>query len=280
MITGLYQEHPEASIRTLCQVAHVNRSWFYARPDGEERDLVLRDAIEEIVRAFPGYGYRRVTHALARDGWTVNHKRVLRVMREESLLCHLKRRFVPTTDSQHGYRRYPNLIKELVVDRPDMVWSADITYIRLPSAFVYLATLLDSCSRRCVGWELSRSIDTSLTLAALERALWMRRPLPGLIHHSDQGVQYASGEYVQRLEEAGIQISMAGRGNPFENAQAERVFRTLKYEEVYLKSYETYDEARANIGEFIEDVYNTKRLHSALGYRPPAEFEADYARLK
>jgi transposase InsO family protein len=249
----------------------VNRSWFYARPDGEERDLVLRDAIEEIVRAFPGYGYRRVTHALARDGWTVNHKRVLRVMREESLLCHLKRRFVPTTDSQHGYRRYPNLIKELVVDRPDMVWSADITYIRLPSAFVYLATLLDSCSRRCVGWELSRSIDTSLTLAALERALWMRRPLPGLIHHSDQGVQYASGEYVQRLEEAGIQISMAGRGNPFENAQAE---------EVYLKSYETYDEARANIGEFIEDVYNTKRLHSALGYRPPAEFEADYARLK
>jgi transposase InsO family protein len=280
MITELCQAHPEASIRTLCHVAGVNRSWFYARPQSDGGELALRDAIEEVVLAFPGYGYRRVTHALAREGWEINHKRVLRVMREESLLCRLKRGFVLTTDSQHGYRRYPNLIKGLVIDRPDFVWSADITYIRLPSAFVYLAALLDACSRRCVGWELSRSIDTSLTLAALERALWTRRPPPGLIHHSDQGVQYASGDYVQRLEAAGIQISMAAKGNPFENAQAERFFRTLKYEEVYLKSYETYDEARANIGDFIEEVYNTKRLHSALGYRPPAEFEAGYARLK
>jgi len=269
MITALRHDHPEASIRALCQVAGVNRSWFYARSDGEEPDLALRDAIEEIVLEFPGYGYRRVTHALARDSWRVNHKRVLRVMREESLLCRLKRSFVPTTNSHHGYRRYPNLIKDLVIDRPNVVWSADITYIRLPSAFCYLAALLDACSRRCVGWELSRSIDTSLTLAALERALWTRRPPAGLIHHSDQGVQYASSEYVDRLERAGIQISMAGRGNPFENAQAERFYRTLKYEEVYLKSYETYDEARANIGDFIEEVYNTKRLHSALGYRPP-----------
>lgn len=265
MITELRQEHPEASIRRLCQVAAVNRSWFYAHPESEKRDLVLRDAIEEIILAFPGYGYRRVTHALARDGWSVNHKRVLRVMREESLLCCLKRSFVPTTDSQHGYRRSPNLIKDLVIDRPDVVWSADITYIRLPSAFVYLATLLDGCSRRCVGWELSRSIDTSLTLAALERALWTRRPPPGLIHHSDQGVHYASAEYVARLEAAGIQISMAAKGTPFENAQAERFFRRLKYEEVYLKGYETDDEARDNIGAFIEEVYNTKRLHSALG---------------
>lgn len=280
MIVALHQEHPEVSIRSLCAVAGVNRSWFYAGSISDQRDLRLRDAIEEIVLTFPGYGYRRVTHALAREGRAVNHKRVLRVMREESLLCQLKRSFVPTTDSQHGYRRYPNLIKDLVVDRPDFVWSADITYIRLPSAFCYLATLLDSCSRRCVGWELSRSIDTSLTLAALERALWTRRPPPGLIHHSDQGVQYASGEYIDRLERAGIEISMAAKGNPYENAQAERFFRTLKYEEVYLKSYETYDEARANIGDFIEEVYNTKRLHSALGYRPPAEFEATYARLK
>jgi putative transposase len=168
MIAELRQEHPEASIRMLCQVAEVNRSWFYAHSDSEERDLTLRDAIEGIILVFPGYGYRRVTHALARDGWSINHKRVLRVMREESLLCCLKRSFVPTTNSQHGYRRYPNLIKELVIDQPDVVWSADITYIRLPSTFVYLATLLDGCSRRCVGWELSRSIDTSLTLAALE----------------------------------------------------------------------------------------------------------------
>jgi transposase InsO family protein len=205
---------------------------------------------------------------------------VLRVLREESLLCCLKRSFVPTTDSGHGYRRYPNRITEVVIDRLDQVWTADITYIRLPRAFVYLATLLDACSRRCVGWELSRSIDTSLTLAALERALWTRRPKPGLIHHSDQGVQHASTAYVERLEAAGIEISMAARGNPFENALAERFFWTLKYEEVYLKRYETYDEARANIGDFTEEVYNTKRLHSALGYRPSSEFEADYARLK
>jgi len=284
MITALHQEHPEASLRTLCQVAGVSRSWFYDRWDGSARDLALRDAIEDIVLAFPGYGYRRVTHALARDGWKVNHKRVLRVMRKESLLCQLKRGFVPTTDSRHGYRRYPNLVKGLVIDRLDQVWTADITYIRLPSAFIYLAALLDACSRRCVGWELSRSIDTSLTLAALERALWRRRPPPGLVHHSDQGVGCplgdASGEYVERLEAAGIQSSMSAKGNPFENAQAERFFRTLKYEEVYLKRYETYDEARANIGDFIEEVYNTKRLHSALDYRPPTEFEAGVACLK
>jgi transposase InsO family protein len=224
MIAELRQEYPEASIRARCQVAGVNRSWFYARSDGEERDLVRRDAIEEIVLEFPGYGYRRVTHAPARDGWRVNHKRVLRVMREESLLCRLKRSFVPTTDSQHGYRRYPNLIKELVLDRPNVVWCADITYIRLRSAFCYLAAPLDAFSRRCVGWELSRSIDTTLTLAALERALWTRRPPPGLIHHSDQGVQYAGGEYVERLEAADIQISMAAKGESIRECASRAIF--------------------------------------------------------
>lgn len=284
MITAAVEAYPVLSIQGLCALLGVSRSWYYARQGRLEsvpiEDILLRDAIEEIVLAFPGYGYRRVTHALARDGWTVNHKRVLRIMHEESLLCQLKRRFVATTDSQHGFRRYPNRIKDLVIDRLDHVWVADLTYIRLPSTFCYLAAILDACSRRCVGWELSRSIDTELTLAALERALWTRQPKPGLIHHSDQGVQYASHQYVERLEAAGIQISMASKGNPYENAQAERFFRTLKTEEVYLKRYETYDEARANIGPFIEEVYNTKRLHSALGYRPPAEFEAGYARLK
>jgi transposase InsO family protein len=280
MITDLRQEHPEASIRALCQVAGVSRSWFYERPPTGTHDVDLRDAIEDIVLAFPGYGYRRVTHALHRDSWEVNHKRVLRVMHEESLLCQLKRGFVPTTDSQHGFRRYPNLIKNLGIDGLDQVWVADLTYIRLPTAFCYLAAILDAWSRRCVGWEFSRWIDTQLALAALEHAVWSRRPQPGLIHHSDQGVQYASHEYVERLETAGIQISMAAKGNPFENAQAERFFRTLKYEEVYLKDYRTFEEARANIGDFIDDVYNTKRLHSALGYRPPAEFEAAYGRLK
>jgi transposase InsO family protein len=272
------EEHPVLSIQGLCQLLGVSRSWYYHRLGHAETipaaDIALRDSIEEIVLEFPGYGYRRVTHALARDGWTVNHKRVLRIMREESLLYQLKRRFVATTDSQHGFRRYPNLIKDLVIGRLDQVWVADLTYIRLPSTFCYLAAILDACSRRCVGWELSRCIDCSLTLAALERALWIRRPAAGLIHHSDQGVQYASHDYVERLEAAGIAISMAAKGNPFENAQAERFFRTLKEEEVYLNSYETFDEARANIGPFIEELYNTKRLHSSLGYVPPVEFEA------
>lgn len=284
MIGATVEEHPVLSIQGLCALLAVSRSWYYERQGRPEivltKDVALRDAIEEIVLEFPGYGYRRVTHALARDGWEVNHKRVLRVMREESLLCQLTRRFVSTTDSQHSFRRYPNRIKFLVIDRLDQVWVADITYIRLPTAFCYLAAILDVCSRRCVGWELSRSIDTELAIAALERALWSRRPQPGLIHHSDQGVQYASHDYVERLEAAGIEISMASKGNPYENAKAERFFRTLKTEEVYLKHYETYEEARTNIGPFIEEVYNTKRLHSALGYLPPSEFEAGYARLK
>jgi transposase InsO family protein len=284
VIAATVEEYPSLSIQRLCSLLGVSRSWYYERLGHPEaisaEDLVLRDAIEEIVLAFPGYGYRRVTHALARDGWTVNHKRVLRIMREESLLCQLKRRFVATTDSQHGFRRYPNRIKDLVIERLDQVWVADITYIRLPTAFCYLAAILDACSRRCVGWELSRWIDTALALAALERALWTRRPLPGLIHHSDQGVQYASHDYVNRLEAAGIAISMAAKGNPYENARAERFFRTLKEEEVYLKEYQSIEEARANIGSFIEDVYNVKRLHSALGYRPPSEFEAAVGCLK
>jgi putative transposase len=284
VITATVSEQPILSIQGLCQLLGVSRSWYYGRLREPEQvqteDLALRDAIEAIVLEFPGYGYRRVTHALARDGWSVNHKRVLRIMREESLLCHLKRRFVPTTDSQHGYRRYPNRIKDLTIERLDQVWVADITYIRLPTAFCYLAAILDACSRRCVGWALSKWIDTELALAALERALWTRRPQPGLIHHSDQGVQYASRDYVNRLEAAGIEISMAAKGNPYENAQAERFFRTLKTEEVYLKEYQSFDEARANLGSFIEDVYNVKRLHSALGYRPPSEFEAAYGRLE
>jgi transposase InsO family protein len=284
VITAALEAYPVLSIQKLCELLAVSRSWYYERGGRPESipaaDVALQDAIEEIVLAFPGYGYRRVTHALTRAGWTVNHKRVLRVMREESLLCQIKRRFVPTTDSQHSLRRYPNRIKDLVIDHLDHVWVADLTYIRLPTAFCYLAAILDACSRRCVGWELSRSIDTELALAALDRAVRSRQPTPGLIHHSDQGVQYASHQYVERLESAGIAISMASKGNPYENARAERFFRTLKEEEVYLKRYDTYDEARANIGPFIEEVYNTKRLHSALGYQPPSEFEAAYGRLK
>ncbi len=280
MIRAAHAAHPALSIRRLCALFGVGRTWHYTQPSPDEtasRDVALRAAIEALVLAFPGYGYRRVTKQLQRDGWSVNHKRVLRVMREEALLCQLKRRFIMTTDAGHDLRRYPNLIAELVIERPDQVWQADITYIRLPTGFVYLACILDGYSRRCVGWALSRTIDTDLTLAALALALVTRQPEPGLIHHSDQGVQYASAAYVARLEDAGVQSSMAATGNPYENAKAESFFKTLKVEEVYLQDYQTFQEAHANLEHFIEAVYNRKRLHSSLGYRPPAEFEAAYA---
>lgn len=280
MIEQVREEHPEMAIEKLCELMGVSRSWYYARPPATEKarkDVVLRDAIERIVLEFPGYGYRRVTAALRREGWTVNHKRVLRIMRQESLLCQLKRRFVPTTDSAHAFGRYPNLIKDIEIDRLDQVWISDITYVRLPTSFCYLAAILDAYSRYCVGWHLSQEIDTRLTLRALEMALLTRRPAAGLIHHSDQGVQYASSEYVFRLEEAGARISMAAVGNPYENAQVESFFRTLKLEEVYIKDYRDFEEAEENIAEFIEEVYNEKRLHSSLGYLPPAEFEGQHA---
>ena len=202
MISQAHAMHSELSIQRLCQLLGVSRSWFYARqsqPESNPAEVALRAAIEQIVLEFQGYGYRRVTKQLQRDGWTVNHKRVLRLMREEALLCQLQRRFVPTTNSRHAYRRYPNLLAERTLDAPDQAWVADITYIRLPTTFVYLATLLDAYSRYCVGWQLSRSIDTELTLVALEHALLTRSPRPGLIHHSDQGVQYASDGYIERL---------------------------------------------------------------------------------
>jgi putative transposase len=280
VIEEVREQRPEMSIEKLCELMGVSRSWYYERPSATEKakkDVALRDAVEQIVLEFPGYGYRRVTAALRRAGWAVNHKRVLRIMREESLLCQLKRRFVPTTDSAHAFGRYPNLIKDIEIDGLDRVWMSDITYIRLPTTFCYLAAIMDAYSRKCVGWHLSRQIDTRLTLSALEMALATRSPAVGLIHHSDQGVQYASSEYVLRLEEAGALISMAAVGNPYENAQVESFFRTLKLEEVYIKDYRDFEEAQENIGEFIEEVYNEKRLHSSLGYLPPVEFEAIYA---
>jgi putative transposase len=269
--------HPELSVRQLCQLLGINRAWLYARatqPTQAERDLDLRDAIEQVVLEFPGYGYRRVTKALQRDGWAVNQKRVLRVMRQEALLCVLKRSFVTTTDSAHGYRTYPNLLAGAELTGVDQAWVADITYVKLPTSFVYLACILDAFSRRCIAWQLSRTIDTQLTLAALEQALSTRQLRAGLLHHSDRGVQYASSAYVARLEQAGVLISMSGKGNPYDNAKAESFFKTLKREEVYLSSYRSFEEAEANLGRFIEDVYNQKRLHSSLGYLPPAEFEA------
>jgi putative transposase len=277
------------SVARLCALLRVNRGSYYraTRTAGEADPLALcpskrsnrtalRDAIERIVLAYPGYGYRRVTHQLHRDGFGVNHKRVRRIMQEESLLCQLKRRWVKTTQSEHGHRVYPNLLKNAgwqKLTAINQAWAGDITYIRLPSEFLYLAVLLDAYSRRVVGWALSRRIDSELVITALERALAEREPTAGWIHHSDRGVQDACGEYVKRLEAAGARVSMSAKGTPRENAQAERFFRTLKEEEVYLHEYETYEESGQSIGEFIEAVYNEKRLHSALGYRPPTEFE-------
>ena len=280
MIDQAHQQHPELSVERLCELFSVSRSWYYehsSQPENDAEEIALRDEIERIILEFAGYGYRRVTHALKRAGWQVNHKRVLRIMREESLLCHLKKRFVVmTTNSRHGLPVYPNRLAELVLTAPDQAWVADLTYIRLHSAFVYLACILDAFSRRCVGWYLSRDMTTQLTLAALQLAIELRHPPPGLIHHSDRGVQYASHEYVEQLEQIGAHISMSSVGNPYDNAKAESFFKTLKLEEVYLKEYESFADAEANLEQFIEQVYNTKRLHSSLGYVPPAEFEANY----
>lgn len=279
MIAAAQAAYPDLSLRRLCAAVGSGRTWWYTRPSADavrERDTALRDAIERIVLAFPGYGYRRVTKTLQREAWDVNHKRVLRVMREESLLCQLERRFVRTTDSAHALRTYPNLLTDMTLAGPDQAWVADITYIRLPTTFAYLACVLDAWSRRCVGWQVSRAIDTTLTLAALDQALARRQPARGLIHHSDRGVQYASAAYLARLHAAGVQVSMSATGNPYDNAKAESFFKTLKREEVCLNHYQTFADAEENLGRFIEDVYNAKRLHSSLGYLPPIEFEHDY----
>ena len=277
MIPALQASFPALSLRQLCPLLAISRSGVHAArheraPDAEA--VALRAEIERIVLAFPGYGYRRVTAELRRQGWVINGKHVLRVMREESLLCQLKRHFVRTTDSRHGLGSYPNRLREQILTGPNQAWVADITYIRLPTTFCYLAAILDAWSRRVVGWEVSLRIDADLTLAALERAIASRTPGPGLIHHSDHGVQYAATRYVERLERLGAHISMAAIGNVYENALAESFFATLKREEVYLHDYQTFAEAEANLERFLDDVYNHKRLHSSLDYRPPSEFEA------
>ena len=254
------------------------RSSFYYQPrmsDSERGQIetALLDRIEAVCLEFPRYGYRRVTKQLQREGWLVNHKRVLRLMRESDLLCQVKRKRVRTTDSNHRFHVYPNLIKDLVVSRLDQVWIADITYIRILTCFVYLAAVLDAYSRRVIGYAISTSIDTALTLRALHMAIANRHPGPSCIHHSDQGVQYASHDYVDEMERHGLQISMSRKGNPYDNAMMESFFKTLKQEEVYLCEYRTLADVKSRLPYFIEEVYNLKRLHSALGYCPPNEFE-------
>ena len=254
----------------------ISRAGYYRfiQPVAEQaEEMKLRDAMQKLAVEMPAYGYRRITAALRRGGWVVNHKRVLRLMRADNLLCLRRRAFVRTTDSDHQLRVYPNLARDVKVSGLNQLWVADITYIRLDLEFVYLAVILDAFSRRVIGWALGRTLEAKLALEALRMALARGRVAPGLVHHSDQGVQYASGDYTELLTEHGILISMSRRGNPYDNAQAESFIKTLKYEEVYRTEYLDFADARRRIGKFIESVYNQKRLHSALGYLPPAEFE-------
>lgn len=264
------------TISCACRALGVSRATFYRHrlcAGGDDADIGLRDRIQHIALEMPSYGYRRITAQLRRDGCPANHKRVLRLMRQDNLLCLRKRGFVLTTDSEHALRVYPNLAKDIVLERINQLWVSDITYVRLEREFVYLSVVLDAFSRRCVGWGLGRRLDTELALKALEMALESRQPDVGLVHHSDRGVQYASAEYTQLLEGYGIRISMSRRANPYDNAYAESFIKTLKYEEVYLGEYLGYEDAKASIGHFIEEVYNLKRLHSSLGYVPPNEYE-------
>jgi transposase InsO family protein len=266
------------SVEEICQAVQVSRAGYYRHLDEqapEEAAISLRDAIQKIALQYRCYGYRRVTAELRQQGLVVNGKRVLRVMREDNLLSLRKRKFIVTTNSRHGWWAYPNLAAGLHLTSVNQLWVADITYIRLQDEFIFLAVLLDAFSRRIVGWELGESLQASLPLRALDRAIANRSVPIGVVHHSDQGVQYACGDYVEQLLTQGFRISMSRKAAPWENAKAESFIKTLKAEEVWLKHYRDVNDARASIGHFLDDVYNQRRLHSALGYRSPATFEAD-----
>ena len=250
------------------------RRTYYYKPKDIASEKTLIDRIADICLEFSRYGYRRVTEQLQREGWIVNHKKVARIMRENNWSCvPRKKRWIVTTNSNHGLSIYPNLITDLSPITVNQLWVADITYIRIFTCFVYLAVILDAFSRKAIGYALSKRLDTKLTLGALQMAIDRRNPEPGCIHHSDRGVQYASREYVKELTCYNFQISMSRKGNPYDNAYAESFIKTLKSEEVELWEYQTMEDVQERIPYFIEDVYNQKRLHSSLGYRPPCEFE-------
>ena len=269
------------SVRGLCAATGLSRAGYYRRGKQEEqaqkRDVEMRDRVQRMALQMPAYGYRRITAALQQQGVEVNRKRVLRLMREDNLLCLRKRRWVRTTNSNHLLPVYENLAAGTEVKGPNQLWVADITYIRLRSEFVYLAVVLDVWSRRVIGWNLDRHLRTELALGALEQALEQRAVKPGLVHHSDRGVQYAAQAYTERLRAQQVRISMSRRGNPYDNAYAESFMKTLKQEEVDRKEYGSLQEAQENIGQFVQEIYNGQRLHSALNYLSPLQFEEKQA---
>lgn len=269
------------NINKICSVIEINRSSYYKwknQSSLRDNSLYLRKEIQGIALEFPFYGYRRVTKELERRKIDVNHKKVLRIMKEDNLICRRKKAFKPvTTQSNHNFKIYSNLIGNIKVTGLNQVWVSDITYIRLVNEFIYLSAIIDIFSRKCIGWALSREINTLLTLNALEMAISKRKffGFLNLIHHSDRGVQYASKDYIELLQKYGIQISMSRSGNPYDNAFAESFNKTIKVEEVYINEYETFEEALKNIKHFIDIVYNKKRLHSGIGYLTPEEFERE-----
>lgn len=269
-------EHTKCSVGEACDFLGLPRSsYYYQAHKADVDDRAVRTAIEQVALEYPTYGSRRITHQLRRPPYQliVNRKRVRALMRDMDLLCQARKNTVQTTNSQHGWARYRNLVQDLVISRPDQVWAADITYIRLQHGYIYLAIIEDVFTRTIRGWHLSRFLDQELTLSALGMALEHHRPE---IHHSDQGVHYAARAYVDVLLGQGVQLSMSRAGKPEENGYVERVMRTIKEEEVNLSEYRDLEDAQRQIGHFVQDVYNLKRIHSALGYLTPCEFEAEW----